>query len=63
MAVSFTDFALTLLLALGAVLVGVAVVHVATLLLARRWPVAGDLSRGAATPFRLLTVVLVIAAV
>ena len=63
MAVSFTDFALTLLLALGAVLVGVAVVHVVTLLLARRWPVAGDLPRGAATPFRLLAVVLVIAAV
>jgi small-conductance mechanosensitive channel len=63
MAVPFTDFALTLLLALGAVLVVVVVVHVVATLLARRWPVAGQLSRSASIPFRLLAVVLVTAAV
>ncbi|SDU81357.1 Small-conductance mechanosensitive channel [Microlunatus sagamiharensis] len=63
MAVTFTDFALTLLLALLVTLVGVVVVHVVATLLARRWPLVGFLSRSTATAFRLLAVVLVIAVV
>ncbi|SEP98061.1 mechanosensitive ion channel family protein [Microlunatus flavus] len=63
MAVPFTDFALTLLIALLVTLVGVVVVHVVAHLLSRRWPVAGELSRYTAVPFRLLAVVLVIAVV
>jgi small-conductance mechanosensitive channel len=63
MPVTLTELALTLLLALAATLLVVAVAHLAAVLASRRWPLAGDLSRYAATPFRLAAVVLVVAAV
>ncbi len=61
MAVPLTEFALTLLLALVVTLLVVVVTHVVAVLASRRWPVAGALSRYAATPFRLVGLVLVVA--
>lgn len=63
MAVTLTELALTLLLALAATLVVVTVAHLVAVLASRRWPLAGKLSRYVATPFRLAALVLVVAAV
>ncbi|MGA8209505.1 MAG: mechanosensitive ion channel family protein [Nocardioidaceae bacterium] len=63
MAVSWTQFLITLVSALAAVLVTVVVVHVVVLALARRWDAATDLAHHARTPFRLLLVVLALGSV
>ena len=61
MPVALPDFALTLLLALVATLVVVAVTHLVVVLTRRRWPVVAELSRYVAVPFRLTALVLVLA--
>ncbi|MBB3325771.1 mechanosensitive ion channel family protein [Microlunatus antarcticus] len=63
MPVTLAEFALTLLLALVATLVVVAVTHLVAVLTSRRWPMVGRLSRYVAVPFRLTALVLVLAAV
>ena len=63
MPVALPEFALTLLLALVATLVVVAVTHLVVVLTRRRWPVVGQLSRYVAVPFRLTALVLVVAVV
>lgn len=63
MPVALTEFALTLLVALVATLLVVALTHLAVVLSRRRWPLVGQLSRYAAVPFRLAALVLVVAAV
>ena len=63
MPVALSEFALTLLVALLAALVVVAVSHLVVVLAARRWPAVADLSRYAAVPFRLTALVLVVTAV
>jgi len=63
MPVTLADFALTLFLALVGTLLVVAATHLVVVLTSRRWPVVSALSRYAAVPFRLVAVVLVVAAV
>ena len=63
MPVTLPELALTLFLALVATLLVVAVTHLVVILTSRRWPVVGNLSRHAAVPFRLVALVLVVAAV
>lgn len=63
MPVALTEFLVTLLVALVVTVLLIVVARVVVVLAARRWPVAAELSRYAATPFRLLSLVLVVAVV
>ena len=63
MPVSLTEFLITLLTALAAVVTVILVVHLVVVLSARRWSVVEVLDRQARTPFRLLLAVLVIGGV
>ena len=60
MPVPLTEFLLTLLVALVVTVLVVVVTHLVAVLASRRWPVAGELSRYAAAPFRLVSLVLVV---
>ncbi len=63
MAVSLTEFAITLLTALAAVLAVIVVVHLVVRLSARRWVPVAALHRQAGVPFRLLLLMLVVGGV
>ena len=63
MAVSLTEFSITLLTALLAVLAVIVVAHLVVRFTARRWSQVGGVNRRSRIPFRLLLLVLVVGGV